>query len=611
MLNTLAVALFYSSMLPVGLLIAAFSFFVNFFVDRYLLLRVWQRMPPVDAELANNSRWVILAMVWSHLFIAGFYYAAWPFPTWCELQQRDWDAFCAQSSGSGIAFDEAGCQQVGGFWCAVGVCTDAVTSPPNGEQNKGEAVTENLCLLARAVSKYDSSANPGILSCAGTKVLDGLQTYQLSEKLKTQCENAAGSYESGTPLLNWLVWGAQTLPSVLPNRANPSVIGMYNVLILLTTALVVSYIFKFGVRQWFQTDCLGRIEFCGEDMRVRYIDCVNIKAYVPRIRLVGMGGQKLINDLVAVDPSHMSIMHQRQLRRAQLPVLPQDPLLLRLLRDAATPPQDPLSAFSRTTSSNNSGANSGANEILVDKKVKGYLKRIFGSFRFFAPSVQAEAGSMSDRGSDVFQTIARELTQFVPAGGGHHVAGKLFAAADRAKVLTGEERKRPKQPHEMREIKRSSASGAAPPQTVPVQLHGVVAQVSSPHVTQPQPAVAAAAAATAQRPPPAFELPHAEEHPTVPPAQAQARAQPVEASKTFKTSNIAKYKLHKQVHAAGDSSMDGWWVVGVQADAGSAGTTRPGLVTLSSARPVSAATTAAAPVRAPIQGKPQAREDEL
>jgi hypothetical protein len=75
MLNTLAVALFYSTMLPAGLLVAAVSFFVNYFVDRFLLLRVWQRMPPVDAELANPSRWWILAVVWSHLFIAGFYYA--------------------------------------------------------------------------------------------------------------------------------------------------------------------------------------------------------------------------------------------------------------------------------------------------------------------------------------------------------------------------------------------------------------------------------------------------------------------------------------------------------------------------------------------------------
>lgn len=53
-------------------------------------------------------------------------------------------------------------------------------------------------------------------------------------------------------------------------------------------------------------------------------------------------------------------------------------------------------------------------------------------------------------------------------------------------------------------------------------------------------------------------------------------------TKNLKTSNVAKYELHSQVKSVGDGSMNGWWVVNVQADNG--GSTGPGVITLSDVR---------------------------
>ena len=45
----------------------------------------------------------------------------------------------------------------------------------------------------------------------------------------------------------------------------------------------------------------------------------------------------------------------------------------------------------------------------------------------------------------------------------------------------------------------------------------------------------------------------------------------------------AKYKLYSQVQSVGDGTMNGWWVVRIQADNG--GGTGPGVITLSDVRP--------------------------
>ncbi len=51
LLKTLFVALFYSSVLPTGLLITTLSCLVNYWVDKYCLLRVWARVPLLDGQV--------------------------------------------------------------------------------------------------------------------------------------------------------------------------------------------------------------------------------------------------------------------------------------------------------------------------------------------------------------------------------------------------------------------------------------------------------------------------------------------------------------------------------------------------------------------------------
>jgi hypothetical protein len=59
---------------------------------------------------------------------------------------------------------------------------------------------------------------------------------------------------------------------------------------------------------------------------------------------------------------------------------------------------------------------------------------------------------------------------------------------------------------------------------------------------------------------------------------------PTGQTKNLKTSNVTKYKLHSQVQSVGDGSMNGWWVVGVQAENG--GSDGAGVITLSDVRPM-------------------------
>jgi hypothetical protein len=183
MLNTTTVSLFYCSVLPAGLLIAAVSFLLNFVVDYHLLLHRWRRAPAVDGELAIWSGWWILGAVWVHLIISGYYYAAWPFPTWCELDAPTFNNFCSPEGQSAVAFEQSGCEGVGGTWCAIGECTQAFAAV-------------DVCLLPRLGNYTDNNA---AFPCEGTRGLFEYDATQIrNEILRKRCYNAAGCLPSDT-----------------------------------------------------------------------------------------------------------------------------------------------------------------------------------------------------------------------------------------------------------------------------------------------------------------------------------------------------------------------------------------------------------------------------
>lgn len=88
-IKTLFVGLFYSSLLPQGLFITAFSFITTYWVDKYSLLRLWKRPPSYDASLAVQSRHLVVFVIWVHLIITRVFFANWPY------QNRDLEATCS------------------------------------------------------------------------------------------------------------------------------------------------------------------------------------------------------------------------------------------------------------------------------------------------------------------------------------------------------------------------------------------------------------------------------------------------------------------------------------------------------------------------------------
>ncbi|RLN37582.1 hypothetical protein BBJ28_00017799 [Nothophytophthora sp. Chile5] len=87
--KSVGIALFYKSLLPTGLLITGLSLLVNYWVDKYCLLRKWKTPPRYDGLLARASRYHLLLMALVSLIMMGHWYNGWPFdrPTQLALEE--------------------------------------------------------------------------------------------------------------------------------------------------------------------------------------------------------------------------------------------------------------------------------------------------------------------------------------------------------------------------------------------------------------------------------------------------------------------------------------------------------------------------------------------
>jgi hypothetical protein len=81
-------ALWYSSIYPAAFFMAALALFVNYFTDRFGILRTWKRAAHLGTEVSALSRkyffsLAIIAMV----FISSFYWAGFPFDNLCDADE--------------------------------------------------------------------------------------------------------------------------------------------------------------------------------------------------------------------------------------------------------------------------------------------------------------------------------------------------------------------------------------------------------------------------------------------------------------------------------------------------------------------------------------------
>jgi hypothetical protein len=79
MIKTVFVGLFYSSLVPTGLVVTFVAMCVAYWVDKYSLLRQWRRAPNYGPSLAAQSRKYIVLCVFVHVVMTRIFFSRWPY----------------------------------------------------------------------------------------------------------------------------------------------------------------------------------------------------------------------------------------------------------------------------------------------------------------------------------------------------------------------------------------------------------------------------------------------------------------------------------------------------------------------------------------------------
>ncbi len=85
--KTFFLCCFYSAIVPSGYMLAFLAVSVNYFVDKYLLLRRWRIPPMFDATISNANRYFQYLAVLAHACVALYFYRNWPFE--CNVFTED------------------------------------------------------------------------------------------------------------------------------------------------------------------------------------------------------------------------------------------------------------------------------------------------------------------------------------------------------------------------------------------------------------------------------------------------------------------------------------------------------------------------------------------
>lgn len=90
MTKVLFLALWYSAIYPGALLLCALALFINYFTDRFSLMRTWKRAPHLGAEMSKFSRRYFFSMaIVAMAVISSYYWAAFPFDNVCPSEGDD------------------------------------------------------------------------------------------------------------------------------------------------------------------------------------------------------------------------------------------------------------------------------------------------------------------------------------------------------------------------------------------------------------------------------------------------------------------------------------------------------------------------------------------
>ncbi len=107
MIKSMLMSFFYSALFPLGFFYTAASMFYAFWVDKYLLLRIYKNKPPTGAKLSNLTRVFTAIIVLIHCIITAHYYHGWPFDNLCpspDTLSEDGTSFFCFSEAKRIRF---------------------------------------------------------------------------------------------------------------------------------------------------------------------------------------------------------------------------------------------------------------------------------------------------------------------------------------------------------------------------------------------------------------------------------------------------------------------------------------------------------------------------
>lgn len=79
MTKTVFICMFYSAVMPAAFLVTSFALFLNYWVDKYLLLRSWQVPPLLNAKIVKTTQAHLACVVLVHCIISLHYFAGFPF----------------------------------------------------------------------------------------------------------------------------------------------------------------------------------------------------------------------------------------------------------------------------------------------------------------------------------------------------------------------------------------------------------------------------------------------------------------------------------------------------------------------------------------------------
>jgi len=89
MTKIMFLAFWYSAIFPGGLLLASVALFVNYYTDRFSLMRSWQRAPRVGTEISNISLNYFFSTALFFLSVmSSFYWSAFPFDNLCLMEDQ-------------------------------------------------------------------------------------------------------------------------------------------------------------------------------------------------------------------------------------------------------------------------------------------------------------------------------------------------------------------------------------------------------------------------------------------------------------------------------------------------------------------------------------------